>query len=316
MESTSGQTRTAKSLFCWRSSLALPITSTSSALHADWKTNALHHQGYIAKWYVRTVCSHRHSSGGNGSCICMAPIVVNLFWALSICRWQCITCSAPCKFKTPKCWSFPGSAHQLRELLRCMGRREWSATTADWKVPRWKSRVATLGRSPIHTSLAWLTAVSGIHQALVDHCASSRLELFAGFCPILFLSLSLSLSLSPSHNTYLSLHFSFLHPFSFINVCVVHLLKVIKPVCNPLWWMQERVCGINFIFEIQVLCSIACWLKSLTAIESLHKLCFLNNDPLQWATLRNISKKTVCIIATAIRVSQLEVRMSLKVTST
>ena len=28
-----------------------------------------------AKWYVRTVCSHRHSSGGNGSC--MAPTDVN-----------------------------------------------------------------------------------------------------------------------------------------------------------------------------------------------------------------------------------------------
>ena len=53
------------------------VTSISSALHADWKTNALHHQGYIAKWYVRTVCSHRHSSGGIGSC--MAPTVVNLF---------------------------------------------------------------------------------------------------------------------------------------------------------------------------------------------------------------------------------------------
>ena len=156
-----GQTRTAKSLFCWRfaqsrSSLALPITSTSSALHADWKTNALHHQGYIAKWFVRTVCGHRDSSGGNGSC--MAPIVVNLFWALSICRWQCTTCSAPCKFKTKKCWSFPGRAHQ-RELLRCMGRREWSAISANWKVPRCKSRVATLSSSRIH-------------QALVEHFSS------------------------------------------------------------------------------------------------------------------------------------------------
>ena len=46
--------------------------------------------------------------------------------------------------------------------------------------------------------------------------------------------------------------------------------------------MQERIilCGINFISEIQVLCSIACWLKSFTAVESLHKVCFLNNDPL------------------------------------
>ena len=30
-----------------------------------------------AKWYVRTVCSHHHSSGGNGSCM-MAPTDVNL----------------------------------------------------------------------------------------------------------------------------------------------------------------------------------------------------------------------------------------------
>ena len=86
----------------------------------------------------------------------MAPTVVNLFWALSICHWQCTTCSAPCKFKTKMCWSFPGSAPQ-RELLRCMGRREWSATSADWKDPRWKSRVTTLSR---------------IHQALVEHFSS------------------------------------------------------------------------------------------------------------------------------------------------
>ena len=53
--------------------------STSSALHANWKTNA----AYIikAKWYVRTVsksCSHRQSSGGNGSCM-MAPTDLHLF---------------------------------------------------------------------------------------------------------------------------------------------------------------------------------------------------------------------------------------------
>ena len=42
----------------------------------------------------------------------------------------------------------------------------------------------------------------------------------------------------------------------------VLLLKVTKPFCNPLWWMQGCVCGINFIFEIEVLCSIACWVRS------------------------------------------------------
>ena len=42
----------------------------------------------------------------------------------------------------------------------------------------------------------------------------------------------------------------------------VLLLKVTKTFCNPLWWMHECVCGINFIFEIEVLCSIACWLRS------------------------------------------------------
>ena len=106
-----------------------------------------------AKWYVRTVCSHRHhsSSGGNSSCT-----DVHLFWALSICH-QCPTCSAAWKFERKIYLSFSGSAHQ-RELLRCLGRREWPATSANWKVPRWKSRVATVSR---------------IHQALVEHFSRS-----------------------------------------------------------------------------------------------------------------------------------------------
>ena len=270
-------------------------------------------QGDIAKWYTsgRLGRSHRHSSGGNGSCI--APTVVNLFWALSMCHWQCTTCSAPCKFKTKMCWSFPGSAHQ-RELLRCMGRREWSATSADWKDPRWKSRVTTLSRIH-HAGSRWTLLLLESPLSV----GSTRLSSITSQAPglnFLLVSARSSFSISPSHNTYLSLYFSFLHPFSF--VCMVLLLKVTKPVCILLWWMQELVslCGINFISEIQLLSSIACWLKSFTAVESLHKLCFLNNDTLQWATLRNISKKTVCIIATATRVWQLEVRRSLKVTST
>ena len=171
-----------------------------------------------AKWYVRTVNvgSHRHSSGGNSSC--MAPTDVNLFWALSICHQCHPTCSAAWKFERKIYLSFPGSAHQ-RELLRCLGRREWSATSANWKVPRWKSRVATLSR---------------IHQALVEHFSSS-----SHHCQLnppgsrrslrkpprlSFLLVSagspFSLPLSgPSHNTYLSLCFSFLHLFSFINIC-------------------------------------------------------------------------------------------------
>ena len=114
-----------------------------------------------AKLYVRTVCSHRHSRRGNGSYM-MAPTDLNLFWALSICH-QCPTCSAAWKFKTKIYWFFPGSTHQ-RELLRCLGRREWSATSANWKVPRWKSRDATLSR---------------IHQAVVEHfsCWSHRCQL-------------------------------------------------------------------------------------------------------------------------------------------
>ena len=151
--------------------------------------------------------------GGNGSCM-MAPTDVNLFWALSICH-QCPTCSAAWKFKRKIYWSFPGSAHQ-RELLRCLslGRREWSATSANWKVPRWKSRVATL---------------SCIHQAFVEHFSSlshrcqldppgSRRSLrkplawaFCWFLPIplsLSFSLSLSLSLSLSHSLSLSLSLS------------------------------------------------------------------------------------------------------------
>ena len=110
-----------------------------------------------AKWYVRTVCSHRHSSGGKGSC--MAPTDVNLFRALSgsICH-QCPTCSAAWKFKRKIHWSFPASSHQ-RELLRCMWHREWSATSANWKVLIWwKSRFAMLSR---------------IHQALVEHFSIS-----------------------------------------------------------------------------------------------------------------------------------------------
>ena len=212
-----------------------------------------------AKWYVWTVCSHRHSSGGNSSC--MAPTNLNLFWALSICH-QCPTCSAAWKCERKIYWSFPGSAHQT-ELLRCLGRREWCATSANWKVPRWKSRVATLSR---------------IHQALVEHFSRSSYRcqldppgsrwLLRKPTRLRFLLVSarspppppLSLSLSPPQNTYLSLYFSFLHLFSFINVCP--FAKVTKPFCNPLWWMHECVCGINFIFAIEVLCSIACWLRS------------------------------------------------------
>ena len=141
----------------------------------------------------------------------------------AICH-QCPTCSAAWKFERKIYWSFPGIAHQ-RELLRCLGRREWSATSANWKVPRWKSRVATLSR---------------ILQALVEHFSSSNhrcqldppgsrrslrkpprlsFRLVSARSPFsLSLSLSLSLFLSPSHNTYLSLYFSFVHNFSF-NVC-------------------------------------------------------------------------------------------------
>ena len=111
-----------------------------------------------AKWYVRTVCSHRHSSGGNGSCMAPTADDVNLFWALSgsICH-QCPHMFSSLKFKRKIFWSFPGSAHQ-RELLRCMWCTEWSATSANWKVPIWwKSRFATLSR---------------IHQALVEHFSS------------------------------------------------------------------------------------------------------------------------------------------------
>ena len=166
-----------------------------------------------AKRYVRMVCSYRHSSGGNGSCM-MAPTDVSLFWALSICH-QCPTCSAAWKFKRKIYWSFPGSAHQ-RELLRYLGRREWSATSANWKVPRWKTLVATLSR---------------IDQALVEHFSSSshRCQLDPPGSrrslrkpprlSFLLVSAHSPFSLSPSHNTYLSLYFSFLHLFSFINVC-------------------------------------------------------------------------------------------------
>ena len=173
-----------------------------------------------AKWYVRTVCSHRHSSGGNGSCM-MAPTDVNLFWALSICH-QCPTCSAAWKFKRKIYWSFPGSAHQ-RELLRCLGRRERSATSANWKVSTWKSRVATLSR---------------IHQALVEHfsswshrcqldppgscrslCKSPRLSflLVSAHSPP---SLSLSLSLSLSIAQYLHFSVFFLSASVFFYKCL------------------------------------------------------------------------------------------------
>ena len=163
-----------------------------------------------AKWYVRTVCSHRHSSGGNSSC--MAPTDVNLFWALSICH-QCPTCSAAWKFERKIYWSFPGSAHK-RELLRFLGRREWSATSANWKVPRCKSRVTTLSRShrlSSNTSLARVTAVSWIHQALVDHFANPLAWAFCWFLPVpppppslsVCFSLSLSLSLHRTIPTFL-----------------------------------------------------------------------------------------------------------------
>ena len=63
------------------------------------------------------------------------------------------------------------------------------------KIPDGKAESplsAASTRLSSNTSLAGVTAVSGIQQALVDHFASSRLELSAGFCPILFLSLSLA----------------------------------------------------------------------------------------------------------------------------
>ena len=147
-----------------------------------------------------------------------------------------------------------------RELLRCLGHREWCATSANWKVPRWKSRVVTLSR---------------IHQSLVVHFSSSsyrcqldppgsrrslRKPTRLSFLLVSARSPPPPPSLSPSQNTYLSLYFSFLHLFSFIKVCP--FAKVTKPFCNPLWWMHECVYGINFIFEIEVLCSIACWLRS------------------------------------------------------
>ena len=69
---------------------------------------------------------------------------------------------------------------------------------------------------------------------------------------------SLSLSLHRTIPTFLCI-FPFCICFLLTSVL---LLKVTKPVCNPLWWMHECVCGINFIFEIEVLCSIACWLRS------------------------------------------------------
>ena len=182
-----------------------------------------------AKWYVRTVCSHRHSSGGNGSCM-MARTDVNLFWALSICH-QCPTCSAAWKFKRKIYWSFPGSARQ-RELLGCLGRRECSATSANWKVSRWKSRVATLSR--IHQALVELFS-SWSHRCQLDppgSCRSLRKPLAWAFCwflpipppppPSLPLppSLSLSLSLSLSIAQYLPFSVFFLSASVFFYKCL------------------------------------------------------------------------------------------------
>ena len=71
-----------------------------------------------------------------------------------------------------------------------------------------------------NTSLAQAIAVSWIHQTLADHFTSPLTWAFCWFLPVPPPPPpSLSLSLSPSHNTYLSLYFSFLHLFSFINVC-------------------------------------------------------------------------------------------------
>ena len=89
-----------------------------------------------AKWYVRTVCSHRHSSGGNSSC--MAPTDVNLFWALSICH-QCPTCSAAWKFERKIYWSFPTAAAPSQPTRLEVSRSDHSAAskeTASWRALR------------------------------------------------------------------------------------------------------------------------------------------------------------------------------------
>ena len=105
-------------------------------------------------------------------------------------------------------------------------------------------------------TLLWLESPLSVGSTRISSITSQApsLELSAGFCPFP------SPSLSPSHNTYLSLYFSFC--ICFLLWMSVLLLKVTKPFCNPLWWMHECVCGINFIFEVEVLWSIACWLRS------------------------------------------------------
>ena len=106
---------------------------------------------------------------------------------------------------------------------------------------------------------------------------SPSLELSAGFCPSP--PPPLSLSLHRTIATFLCI-FSFLHLFSFINVCPFAKSYKALLLYNPLWWMQECVCGINFIFEIEVLCSIACWLRSEPPLKVCINLYFLNDDPL------------------------------------
>ena len=130
------------------------------------------------------------------------------------------------KFERKIYWSFPGSAHErscsdswdaengLRLLL--------TEKSPDGKAESPLSAAST--RLSSYTSLARVTAVSWIHQALVDHRVGSPLAwAFCWFLPVP----PPPLSLSPLHNTYLSLYFSFLHLFSFINVCFAKTYKAL-----------------------------------------------------------------------------------------
>ena len=119
-------------------------------------------------------------------------------------------------------------------------------------------------------ALARVTALSRIHHALVDHFTCSTWTLCWFLHPSPFSlphTILTSLSVFPPASVFL-----------YTRKWLVLSLKVSKAFCKQLWWMQERVCRMNFIFEIQRLCSILL-VEVWNTVESLHKMYILSDDP-------------------------------------
>ena len=176
-----------------------------------------------AKWYVRTVCSHPHSSGGmHGSHWCkfilsslrlnLPPVPVqqpeNLKGKFICPSLEALTkesCSDACDAEN-------GLQLLLTEKFPFDGKADSPLSAASTKFLS-------------NTSLAQVIAVSWIHQTLANHFASPPHFSFllasarSPFSLFLSLSFSLSLSLSPSAQ-YLPFSVFFLSASVFFYKCL------------------------------------------------------------------------------------------------